>query len=54
MILNKTAKIQVSKTNVTINIPMEHREALGISKGDTVLISTNTKTKEIKLKKIGG
>ena len=54
MTLQKTAKVQVSKTNVTINIPVEQREALGIAGGDTVLLTADTNKKEIIIKKAGG
>ena len=54
MTLQKTAKVQVSKTNVTINIPIEQREALGIAGGDTVLLTADTNKKEIIIKKAGG
>ena len=54
MTLQKTAKVQVSKTNVTINIPIEQREALGIAGGDTVLLTADTNKKEIIIKKVGG
>ncbi len=54
MILQKTAKVQEMKTNVTINIPIEQREALGISGGDTLLLSADTKKKIIVIKKLEG
>lgn len=53
MILQKTAKVQEMKTNVTINIPIEQREALGIVGGDTVLLSADTKKQIIIVKKMG-
>lgn len=52
MILQRTVKVQESKTNVTINIPAEHRSALGISGGDTLLIMTDTDKQEIILRKV--
>jgi bifunctional DNA-binding transcriptional regulator/antitoxin component of YhaV-PrlF toxin-antitoxin module len=54
MKLQKTAKVQTSATNVTVNIPVEQREALGISGGDTVLLTADTKTKKITIEKLGG
>lgn len=53
MLLQKTVKVQETKTNVTVNIPIEQREALGISGGDTVLLIADTKKKEIILRKLG-
>ena len=52
MLLQKTAKVQEMKTNVTVNIPREQREALGITGGDTVLLSADTEKQIIILKKI--
>lgn len=53
MILKKTCKVQSSKTNTVINIPSEHRNALDIKGGDTLLIITDTERQEIILRKIG-
>ena len=50
MLLQKTAKVQEMKTNVTVNIPREQREALGITGGDTVLLSADTEKQIIILK----
>ena len=54
MLLQKTAKVQEMKTNVTVNIPREQREALGITGGDTVLLSADTEKQIIILKKMEG
>lgn len=54
MFSQKTVKVQETKTNVTINIPREQREALGIVGGDTVLLSADTDKKIIILKKMEG
>ena len=52
MFIQKTAKVQETKTNVTVNIPREQREALGITGGDTVLLSADTEKKIIIIKKM--
>jgi bifunctional DNA-binding transcriptional regulator/antitoxin component of YhaV-PrlF toxin-antitoxin module len=54
MKLQKTAKVQTSGTNVTVNIPIEQREALGIGGGDTVLLIADTETQKITIQKLGG
>ena len=54
MLLQKTAKVQEMKTNVTVNIPREQREALGITGGDTVLLSADNEKQIIILKKMEG
>lgn len=54
MFIQKTAKVQATKTNVTVNIPREQREALGIVGGDTVLLSADTKKQIIIIKKMEG
>ena len=54
MLLVKTAKVQETKTNVMVNIPREQREALGITGGDTVLLSADTEKQIIILKKMEG
>ena len=54
MVLQKTAKVQETKTNVTINIPREQREMLGIEGGDTVLLTADTDNQTIIIKKMGG
>lgn len=54
MLLQKTAKVQEMKTNVTVNIPIEQREALGIVGGDTVLLTADTNKKTIVLRKLEG
>ena len=54
MVLVKTAKVQETKTNVVVNIPIKQREALGINGGDTVLITADTQNKIITILKIGG
>lgn len=52
MFIQKTAKVQETKTNVTVNIPREQREALGIVGGDTVLLSADTEKQIIIIKKM--
>lgn len=52
MFIQRTAKVQETKTNVTINIPREQREALGIVGGDTVLLSADTTKQIIIIKKL--
>ena len=37
--MKATLKVQATKTNVTVNIPKEIREALDIKKGDTLLLT---------------
>ena len=54
MLLQRTAKVQKMKTNVTVNIPREQREALAITGGDTVLLSADTEKQIIILKKMEG
>lgn len=54
MKLQATAKVQKSGTNVTVNLPKEIREALGIDGGDVVLITAETVGKQIILRKVGG
>ena len=54
MFIQKTAKVQETKTNVTVNIPREQREALGIVGGDTVLLSADTEKQIIIIKKMEG
>ena len=54
MFLVKTAKVQETKTNVMVNIPRKQREALGITGGDTVLLSADTEKQIIILKKMEG
>ncbi len=51
LILEREIKVQQTKTNVTINIPMAHRELLGISGGDTVVMSVDLKKQAIILTK---
>jgi AbrB family looped-hinge helix DNA binding protein len=52
MVLNRMVKVQETKSNVTVNIPKETREVLGISGGDTLLLSADTESNQITLKKI--
>lgn len=54
MFIQKTAKVQETKTNVTVNIPREQREALGIIGGDTVLLLADTEKQIIIIKKMEG
>lgn len=54
MFIQKTAKVQETKTNVTVNIPREQREALDIVGGDTVLLSADTEKQIIIIKKMEG
>ena len=54
MLLQRIAKVLEMKTNVTVNIPREQREALGITGGDTVLLSADTEKQIIILKKMEG
>lgn len=53
MTLSKTAKVQIGNSNTTVNIPKEQREALGISGGDTVLLTADTDKQIIIIKKMG-
>lgn len=53
MTLSKTAKVQIGVSNTTVNIPKEQREALGINGGDTVLLTADTESKTITIKKMG-
>lgn len=52
--LQATAKVQKSGTNVTVNLPKEIREALGIDGGDTVLITAETVGRQLVIRKVGG
>lgn len=54
MKLQATAKVQKSGTNVTVNLPKELREALGIDGGDTVLITAETVGRQLVIRKVGG
>jgi AbrB family looped-hinge helix DNA binding protein len=36
--MKSTVKVQETKTNTFINLPKEMKEALGIKKGDTLLL----------------
>lgn len=54
MKLQATAKVQKSGTNVTVNLPKELREALGIDGGDTVLITAETVERQLVIRKVGG
>ncbi len=54
MELQATAKVQKSGTNVTVNLPKELREALGIDGGDTVLITAETVRRQLVIRKVGG
>lgn len=53
MKLQATAKVQKSGTNVTVNLPKELREALGIDGGDTVLITAETVGRQLVIRKVG-
>jgi bifunctional DNA-binding transcriptional regulator/antitoxin component of YhaV-PrlF toxin-antitoxin module len=53
LILQNTVKVQQTKSNVTLNIPKEQREVLEICGGDTLLLTANTETNEIIIKKVG-
>ena len=51
IILEREIKVQQTKTNVTVSIPMAHRELLSISGGDIVVMSVDLKKEAIILKK---
>lgn len=53
MKLSKTAKVIVAQSNGIVNIPKEHRQALNLKNGDTVLFETDTEKQIMILRKVG-
>lgn len=49
--MKATIKVQVNGTNTTITLPKDMREYLEIKKGDTLLLTLDKETQEIKISK---
>lgn len=52
MELKKKTKVQSVAGSLTTTVPVFVRDVLSLEKGDTLLWEINTKTDEIKIKKI--